>query len=102
MLIYSYFAVKDPDCYAPAMLLTKNINISTLNLFMMKNSKLQRKEKLPIFVYNLSINFFLESYDECTYRFNVILTSACPNTSLNDFISIPTLIHLVANVCLKQ
>ena len=42
---------------------------------------------------------FLSSIDGCTYRFMVILTLACPNISLRLFISNPTSIQRVANVC---
>ena len=51
--------------------------------------------------YSFSRYFSFIFLDECTYLFNVISTVACPNISLNDFISIPTSIQFVAKVCLK-
>ena len=51
---------------------------------------------------NCNIYLFLVSKDEWTYILSVIETLACPNISLKDLISIPTAIHLVANVCLSK
>lgn len=50
---------------------------------------------------SIFIFFCFSSIDGWTYRFNVIFTDACPKISLRLFISNPSSMHLVANVCLR-
>ncbi len=48
---------------------------------------------------NLFIFFCFSSIVGWTYLFNVIFTEECPNISLKLFMSKPSSIHRVANVC---
>ena len=53
MLIYKYFAVKDPDCYAPAMFLTKNISYINICMINKKIGKIDDGSIVPIFHQNI-------------------------------------------------